>query len=97
MYTLHIEHDIKDFEMWKAAFDRDPIGRPRSGVRAHRISRPVDDAHHVVVELDFDRSEDAASFLDKLERTVWNSAATSPALNGAPKTRIVDLVANESY
>ena len=43
MYTLQIEHGIKDFGLWKSAFDRDPVNRAASGVTAHRISRPVDD------------------------------------------------------
>jgi hypothetical protein len=34
--TLQFEHAIKDFAMWKAAFDRDPIDRRRLGVRRHR-------------------------------------------------------------
>ena len=59
MFTLQIEHAIKDFDMWKAAFDRDPVDRAGSGVLAHRISRPVDDPHYVVVELDFDGQEQA--------------------------------------
>ena len=31
MYTLQIEHGIKDFGMWKAAFDRDPVNRAAVG------------------------------------------------------------------
>lgn len=29
MFTLQIEHGIKDFGMWKAAFDRDRLTAPR--------------------------------------------------------------------
>lgn len=45
MFTLQIEHSIKDFDTWKAAFDRDPVNRAASGVVSHRIGRPVDDIH----------------------------------------------------
>jgi hypothetical protein len=92
MYTLQIEHGIKDFSLWKEAFDRDPVNRSASGVRGHRINRPVDDPHYVVVELDFDRREQAESLLANLLDQVWNSPVESPALQGAPKTRIVELV-----
>ncbi len=51
MHILRIEHQIKDFDSWKAAFDRDPIGRRQSGVRRHRILRPVDDANYVMLDL----------------------------------------------
>lgn len=91
MYTLQIEHGITDFALWKAAFDRDPLDRAGSGVLAYRIGRPVDDAGYVVVELDFDRQEQAAALLAALQQRVWNSPA-APALLGSPQTRIVETV-----
>ncbi len=90
MYTLQIEHGIKDFGMWKAAFDRDPVNRAASGVVAHRISRPVDDPHYVVVELDLASREQAEALLASLQQQVWNSPTVAPALQGAPRTRIVE-------
>ena len=92
MFTLQIEHAIKDFDMWKAAFDRDPVDRAGSGVLAHRISRPVDDPHYVVVELDFEGQEQAEGLLANLQEKVWNSPDAAPALSSAPKTRIVEVV-----
>jgi ribosomal protein L35AE/L33A len=89
MYTLQIEHGIKDFGMWKAAFDQDPVDRVASGVVAYRISRPVDDPHYVVVELDFESRAQAESLLARLQDTVWNTDA-APALRGTPKTRILE-------
>lgn len=93
MYTLQIEHGIKDFGLWKAAFDRDPVNREASGVTAHRISRPVEDLHYVVVELDFERRDQAESLLATLQANVWTSPAAAPALQGAPKTRILEAAA----
>ncbi len=90
MYTLQIEHGIKDFALWKAAFDRDPVNRSKSGVTAYRISRPVDDPHYVLVELDFDRREAAEALLAALRTRVWTSAAAAPALLGTPKSRILE-------
>ena len=90
MYTLQIEHAIKDFGMWKAAFDRDPVNRVASGVTAHRISRPVDDPNYVVVELDFEGRDQAEALLANLQANVWNSSTVAPALQGAPKTRILE-------
>ena len=90
MYTLQIEHGIKDFGIWKSAFDRDPVNRAASGVTAHRISRPVDDSHYVVVELDFERRAQAQALLARLRATVWNSTSAAPALQGTPTTRILE-------
>jgi hypothetical protein len=90
MYTLHIEHGIKDFEMWKQAFDRDPLNRVASGVVGHRISRPVNDSHYILVELDFNELNQAEQLLSNLQAKVWNSTSASPALQGAPRTRILE-------
>lgn len=96
MPTLQLEHPVKDFGMWKAAFDRDPIDRRGLGVRRHRVFRPVDDARYVVVELEFDTHEEARTCCDALER-LWRSSQAAPALTGATRTRIVDAVEDARY
>ena len=80
--------------MWKAAFDRDPVNRGASGVTAYRINQPVDDPHFVVVELDFEQREQAEALLANLQAKVWNSADVAPALQGAPKTRILEAASS---
>ena len=92
MATLHIEHPITDFGTWKAAFDRVAEAREKSGVRAHRILRPVDDAHYVVIDLDFPTAAQAERFLGFLRTKVWTSADNAPALAGTPQTRILEPV-----
>jgi hypothetical protein len=42
MYVLRIEHSVPDYEGWKRAFDSDPLGRKKSGVRQYRVLRAVD-------------------------------------------------------
>jgi hypothetical protein len=91
MFTLHIEHEIHDFDAWRAAFDRDPAGRQRSGVRHYRVGRPVDDCNYVVIDLDFDSPGEAETFATAM-RKVWQSPEAAPALRGAPQTRIVETV-----
>ena len=91
MATLHIEHPITDFGTWKAAFDRFAEARENSGVRGHRILRPVDDTRYVVVDLDFQTVGEAEEFLDFLRTSVWTSAQNAPALAGTPQTRILEL------
>ncbi|MGO4384802.1 hypothetical protein [Specibacter sp. RAF43] len=90
MFTLQIEHGIKDFAMWRGAYDADPLGRTASGVVAERVSRPVDDKHYVVLDLDFATAAEAQDFLDRLRAQVWSTPSASPALAGGPRTRIVE-------
>jgi hypothetical protein len=89
MNTVQIEHPITDYSVWKEAFDRFAEMRRGCGVRGHVIRRPVDDLHYVVVELDFDTVDEAEAFLSVLRSRVWSTPATSPALAGAPVTRIL--------
>lgn len=90
MTTLHIEHPVTDFSTWKAAFDRFAEVRARSGVCGHRILRPVDDPRFVIIDLDFRSAGQAREFLAFLQANVWSSAASAPALAGAPQTRILE-------
>ncbi|XVV00152.1 hypothetical protein ACQPW3_22110 [Actinosynnema sp. CA-248983] len=89
MTTLHIEHPVVAFDLWKAAFDRFAEVRARSGVVAHRVRRPVDDDRYVVIDLDFGTTAQAEAFLGFLRREVWSSRTNAPALVGEPTTRIL--------
>lgn len=90
MPTLHIQHAVTDFATWTGAFQRFADVRRDAGVRAQRIQRPMDNPNYVVVDLDFETSEQAESFLLFLETKVWGSRETSPALVGTPETMILE-------
>lgn len=92
MFTLQIEHGIKDFDMWLGAYGADPLGRAASGVLAERVYRPVEDDHYVVLDLDFATAGEAERFLGRLRSQVWSMPAASPALAGGPTTRIVEQI-----
>lgn len=96
MPTLQLEHAIKDFEMWKAAFDRDPIDRRGLGVRRHRVFRPVDDPNYVMVELEFDTASEAEACRVALGE-LWSAGQSAPALAGTPRVRIVEAVEDQVY
>jgi len=97
MHTLRIEHPVRDFGSWKVAFDKDPIGRERSGVRRHRVLQPTDNPNYVMLDLEFDSEGEAEAFLAALQRDVWSSREASPALVGGPQTRIVEAVEVKEY
>jgi hypothetical protein len=92
MATLHIEHPITSFADWQAAFQRFAAMRAQAGVRRQQVQRPVDDAHYVVIDLDFDTVDEAEGFLHVLKERVWSSRESSPALTGDPQTRILETV-----
>lgn len=90
MSTLHIEHPITDFTIWRAAFDRFAPAREQAGMTAQRVRRPVDDEHFVVVDLEFPDPSQARGFLAFLEQNVWSTPANSPALAGTPTARVLE-------
>ena len=95
MPVLQIEHPVRDFDAWKAAFDSDPVGRERGGVRRYRILRPSDDPNYVLVELEFDGTGDAEAFRSALQ-ALWSRVQAEGLIEGA-RVRIVDEVETGSY
>ncbi len=96
MIILHIEHAIRDFDTWKKAFESDPAGRQRSGVRRYQISRPIDDPNYVMIDLTFENQKSAEALLATM-RQVWQSATATSALAGSPQARIVEVVESKEY
>ena len=96
MATLHIEHPITDLGAWVEAFKRFEEARRNAGVRAQRVSTPVDDEKYIYVELDFDTAEEATAFKAFLETRVWTNPEASPALDGTPRARVLTEVAAAS-
>lgn len=90
MATLHIEHPITDFTVWRAAFDRFADARRQAGVRAERVQRPVDDLAYIVVDLEFETVAGAEGFREFLRSVVWASKESAPALEGTPRTAILE-------
>ncbi|MEX2457630.1 MAG: hypothetical protein WD770_01435 [Actinomycetota bacterium] len=94
MSILRIEHSVKDFGQWKQAFDSDPAGRERSGVRRYQVMRPVDDPNFVMIDLEFETPEAAEALLASM-RVLWQGVAATIISN--PTARIVETVEAREY
>lgn len=94
--VVQLEHPVRDFQTWKAAFDRDPVDRQGSGVRAYQIYRPTDDPSYIAVDLDFDDLGKAEAFKMALQE-LWKSPQAAAAFAGIPRIRVVDVVERKSY
>jgi hypothetical protein len=89
MTILLVEHPISDYETWRAAFDRFEQVRADAGVVAHHVSRPIDDDHYVVIQLELPDPDRAAAFLEILRSRIWANPERSPALRGEPRAVIL--------
>ena len=94
MYILRIEHPVADYDGWKRAFDSDPVGREKLGVRHYQISRPVDDAHYVMIDLEFDTASQVEALLAAM-RGVWGRVQGT--IMSYPQARIVEAVELKDY
>lgn len=92
MATLRIEHAIHDYETWEKAFEGFAEARANAGVRSFTIRQPADDPRYLMLDMEFDTAGQAQAFAGFLHEHVWSSPASSPALAGAPRTRILNLV-----
>ena len=95
MPILRIEHPVPDFDAWKAAFDSDPLGRERSGVRRYRILRPIDDPNYVLVDLEFDNPNDAETMRVALTE-MWRRVEAE-GLIGNQRAQIIETVESKEY
>ena len=94
MFTLRIEHPVPSFEGWKKAFDSDPVGREKSGVRRYRIFRPVNDPNYVMVDLEFDTASQAEALLAAM-RVVWGRVQGKIVKD--PHAWVVESVETKEY
>lgn len=94
MPILRIEHQVPDFAGWKQAFDSDPAGRERSGVRRYSILRAVDDPNYVLIDLEFDTNGEAEALLTAM-REVWRRVEGQ--VMWSPQARIIETVETKEY
>ncbi|MCB0104848.1 MAG: hypothetical protein KDE53_03050 [Caldilineaceae bacterium] len=91
---LRIEHPVPNYDGWKQAFDSDPVGREKSGVRRYQILRPVDNPNYVLIDLEFNTLEQAEALLAAM-RVVWGRVEGTIMMN--PQTRIVETMETKEY
>ena len=96
MIIVQAEHGIRDFDVWRAAFDRDPLHREDAGMRRYRLARAVNDPHYLIMDFEFDDVSAAEAF-DAALHGLWGSRTAAPALLGRPHTRLLESVATAEY
>ncbi len=94
MILLHIEHPVPDFDTWKAAFDSDPVGRQKSGVRCYHVLQPVDNPNYAIIDLEFDSLNEAEALLAAMQQ-VWKRVGGAIMQN--PQWRISEVIEAKTY
>lgn len=91
MTTLHIENTVRDFDEWKATFDKFGRFRVEKKMRSYRMARQVDDPNKVVIDLDFDSVEDATEFSAALQE-IWRTPQSKEQLVDHTAPQLYDMV-----
>ncbi|MEO7923491.1 MAG: hypothetical protein ABIR30_07425 [Chitinophagaceae bacterium] len=88
MIILQIEHQVPSYEGWKKAFESDPINRKASGVKEFRVYRSAEDPNYIVIDLVFEKMENAQATQKALEG-LWGKIQGT--IITSHKTRILEL------
>jgi hypothetical protein len=96
--VVRVEHPVPDFEEWKReGFDRDPLGRERSGVRRYRVLRSAGAGWFMaVVELEFDSRTEAESFAGALGE-MWSRVKDRFGWTDLPEAQLYELTEVGEY
>ena len=91
MATLHVENTVRDFDEWKAVFDKFDRFRVEKGMRGYRMSRLVDDPNTITVDLDFDSVEDATAFRGALAQ-IWTTPQSQEQMVSHNEPKVYEVV-----
>jgi quinol monooxygenase YgiN len=79
--TLVIRHQIRDYDVWRSAFDRDASDRREHGCTQEAVFRAVDDPTTILVAMEYPSRDAALGFL---ENPVLKAAMQSSGVVGEP-------------
>jgi hypothetical protein len=94
MFTLQIEHRVRDFDAWKKAFDNYNPFQSEECIHHYRIFRSLDNPNYVMIDLDFERSSEANLFVEAMQK-LWERVEGK--LIERPQVRIVEALENKEY
>lgn len=92
MTMLVVNHDVENYERWKAAFDEFPPST--GGALFHRINRRIDDPNNITVVMGFDSTATAEVFVSDPE---LKAAMQRAGVTSAPRVEIFDEVEVVQY
>jgi hypothetical protein len=87
MYIMVVNHDVEDYERWKAGFDEYPPSR--DGARFWHVNRNVDNPNNITIICGWDTVDAAVAFRDSPELT---SGMDSAGVIGQPRFEISEEV-----
>jgi quinol monooxygenase YgiN len=92
MIVMAVNHDVADYDRWKAVFDEFP--RAENGALFHRINRNVDNPDNITVVHGFESLDAATAFRDNPD---LKEAMARAGVTGPPRIEIFHEVESVQY
>lgn len=89
--TVRIQNTVRDYDTWRASFEKYEAFRAELRVLSHRISRGITVPEEIVIDLQFSDESDAQAFLPKLARVMDTPQARRNLVHHQPP-RLYTLV-----
>lgn len=92
MFVLAVNHDVEDYDRWKAVFDEHPPAK--GGAAFHRVNRNVDSVNNVTVVAGFPTEESARAFVGD---SALRDAMQRAGVQGVPRIELYEEVEAVEY
>lgn len=92
MYVMAVNHDVEDYDRWKAEFDAFP--KAEMGALFHRLNRNTENPNNLTVVHGFESAEAARAFVDRAE---LKEAMQRAGVVGMPRIEIFEEVEAVQY
>jgi len=96
MNSLLIRNTVRDYDSWKAAFDKYERFRQEHGVRSYRVLRQVAEPNQVEIVLDFDDEAAAGEFRTRLQH-ILATPQSRDQLVGHEEPVLLEVVGRQSW
>ena len=90
--TGAVNHDVEDYDRWKAVFDSVPPST--GGALFHRINRSVDNPNNITVVAGFESADAASAFANSPD---LKDAMQRAGVTSAPRIEIYEEVESVQY
>ena len=92
MYVMAVNHDVEDYDRWKAVFDEFPPSK--GSATFHRVNRSVDNPNNITVVAGFETLQAVLDFRDNpdLKDAMGRAGVTS-----APRIELYEEVEAVKY
>ena len=87
MHLLIANHDVEDYDRWRAGYDADPP--PVDGARFVHVLRNIDDPNNVRIICGWGTAEEAIAFRDNPD---LKSGMDAAGVVGAPRIEIFEEI-----